>query len=258
MITHGNSGGPLISLVTGKVVGISTAAIIDRNVKNTGFAVAARYACRVIELLRAGQDPSPPEMAIVFYKDIDDRRILKIAKVTEDSLRMGFAIGQEIRRVEGDDRAIENTTQLMHGLRGRLTQASLVVGEGAQEKRVAGAVPPAARVTERRGVFAGGALFSDNLALSDMSFQLPPIAVHYVEEGSLAASEEIHPLDALETIDGQPVSRVGEVHALFDRAKREGRPAALTLRRFDFEPRLMSVLVERKLDVSRLEWVGEQ
>ena len=48
-VDSGNSGGPLISLVTGKVVGINTAAMKEPKSKNTNFAVSMKYACRVLE-----------------------------------------------------------------------------------------------------------------------------------------------------------------------------------------------------------------
>jgi len=43
-INQGNSGGPLISLESGGIVGINTAGI--RGAQNTNFAVAIKYACR--------------------------------------------------------------------------------------------------------------------------------------------------------------------------------------------------------------------
>src|SRR6185436_8104784 len=58
-INQGNSGGPLISLESGRIVGINTAGI--RGAQNTNFAVASKYACRILELLQKGEDPSPPD-----------------------------------------------------------------------------------------------------------------------------------------------------------------------------------------------------
>src|SRR5215813_14735412 len=55
-INQGNSGGPLISLENGRIVGINTAGI--RGAQNTNFAVASKYACRILELLQKGEDPS--------------------------------------------------------------------------------------------------------------------------------------------------------------------------------------------------------
>jgi len=50
-INEGNSGGPLISLETGKVVGVNTAKIKEESVEGLSFAVPIPYACTIIELL---------------------------------------------------------------------------------------------------------------------------------------------------------------------------------------------------------------
>lgn len=59
-INEGNSGGPLISLETGQVVGINTAKVKEESVEGLCFAVPMLYACTILDLLRAGCDPSPP------------------------------------------------------------------------------------------------------------------------------------------------------------------------------------------------------
>jgi len=59
-INAGNSGGPLLSLETGRVVGISTAKIADEQVEGLSFAVPMPYACTLLRILQAGSDPSPP------------------------------------------------------------------------------------------------------------------------------------------------------------------------------------------------------
>ena len=75
-VDSGNSGGPLISLTSGKIVGINTAAMKEPKSKNTNFAVSMKYACRVLELLQAGRDPSPPQLPLVFFRNLDgDQRV---------------------------------------------------------------------------------------------------------------------------------------------------------------------------------------
>ena len=77
-INQGNSGGPLISLENGRIVGINTAGI--RGAQNTNFAVASKYACRILELLQKGQDPSPPDLQLVYFRDVDNRKELRVAR----------------------------------------------------------------------------------------------------------------------------------------------------------------------------------
>ena len=54
-INNGNSGGPLIDVKTGKVVGISAMGYSKPSSEGLGFAVPMVYACRVFELLREGK-----------------------------------------------------------------------------------------------------------------------------------------------------------------------------------------------------------
>src|SRR5262245_1394874 len=63
-INGGNSGGPLISLETGRVVGINTATLRDEDSHNANFAVLALHACRVLELLASGGEPRPPDIGV--------------------------------------------------------------------------------------------------------------------------------------------------------------------------------------------------
>ena len=62
-INEGNSGGPLISLETGQVVGINAAKIKQEAVEGLSFAVPMPYACTIIDLMQRGEDPSPPRTA---------------------------------------------------------------------------------------------------------------------------------------------------------------------------------------------------
>jgi S1-C subfamily serine protease len=56
-INEGNSGGPLISLETGQVVGINTAKVKEESVEGLSFAVPMPYACTILDL-RVGDNTS--------------------------------------------------------------------------------------------------------------------------------------------------------------------------------------------------------
>src|SRR5688572_16550147 len=156
-INQGNSGGPLISLETGRIVGINTAGI--RGAQNTNFAVAIKYACRVLQLLRNGADPSPPDLKLVYFRDIDNRKELKVARSYAGEGALKLLPDDVIRQVVGDGGVIENETQLLHALRGRLANSSLKVVRAGKETVVSGMKAPMRRVLEKRGVYASGVLF---------------------------------------------------------------------------------------------------
>ena len=155
-INQGNSGGPLISLESGAIVGINTAGI--RGAQNTNFALSIKYACRVLALLKKGADPSPPDLDLVYFRDIDNHKQLKVARsYAGDGLKL--LPGDVIRQVTGEDGVIENETQLLNALRGRLSGFNLKVSRGGQEAVVSGSRPAMRHVLEMRGVDpAGGGL----------------------------------------------------------------------------------------------------
>ncbi len=203
-INQGNSGGPLISLENGRVVGINTAGI--RGAQNTNFAVAIKYACRILELLQQGKDPSPPDLKLVYFRDVDDRKELKVARSYAGEGMLQLLPGDLIRQVVGVDGTIENETQLLHALRGRLDEARLLVVRSGQDMVVAGAKPPMQpRARERAGVYASGVLFGPVTIRDAPEIGVRGLMVHYVESGSIGESQEIEKSDLLEAVDGAPV-----------------------------------------------------
>ena len=257
-VDRGNSGGPLISLVTGKVVGINTAAMKEPKAKNTNFAVSMKYACRVLELLQAERDPSPPQLPIVFYRNLDGDRTVKVARSFVLPSELALRAGQVIQSVEGVKGRITNPTQLVHALRGRLDAATVVVEESGKEHRISGHLTPVKSVHNRQGVFASGILFADRNTLREVAdIALPEIEVHYVEDGSSGQAAEIDAMDFLEEVDGQAVKGLPELADRLRVAEKENRPVLLTLRRFDIASEISMSSIERRLQIEGLRWLGE-
>jgi len=228
-INQGNSGGPLISLESGRIVGINTAGI--RGAQNTNFAVAIRYACRILQLLQNGEDPSPPDLKLVYYRDVDNRKELKVARSYADDGTPGLLPGDVVRQVAGVDGTIENETQLLHALRGRLDNSSLKVLRSGQETTVAGAKTPMPRVLETRGVYVSGVLFGPITIRDALEIGSRGLMVHHVESGSIGESREIEKSDLLEAVDGAPVLDVDALYARLNDARQDGRRVTLTFKK---------------------------
>lgn len=257
-IDRGNSGGPLISLTSGKIVGINTAAMKEPKSKNTNFAVSMKYACRVLELLQAGRDPSPPQLPLVFYRNLDGERTVKVARSLLPDNEIPLRTGQVIKTVEGTLGRVTNPTQLIHALRGRLETVTLTVEENGAERRISGRLSPAENILNRKGVFASGILFAPRDTLREVAdIALPEIEVHYAEDGSTGQAAEIEAMDFLEEVDGKPVRNLTELAERLSAAAQEKRPAMLMLRRFDLAGEVSMSSIERRLDVEGLRWIGE-
>ena len=254
-INQGNSGGPLISLEHGRIVGINTAGI--RGAQNTNFAVASRYACRVLELLQQGDDPSPPDLQLVYFRDIDSRKELRVARSYAGKDVLGLLSGDVIKRVVGVDGNIENETQLLHALRGRHADFNLVVSRGGQETRVSGVKLPMHRVLEARGVYVSGVLFGPVTIRDAREIGVAGLMVHHVESGSIGESQEIEKSDMLEAVDGVPVQDLEALYAKLEEAAQTRHRLTMTFKKLYGGDALFSY-TRRSLPVSELRMIGPQ
>lgn len=252
-INQGNSGGPLISLESGAIVGINTAGI--RGAQNTNFAVAMKYACRVLRLLQQGVDPSPPDLKVVYFRDVDNRKVLKVARSYADHGAPKLLPGDIIRRAAGERRAIENETQLLHALRGKLANSSVTVMRGGKEIEVSGAKVPMRRVLEMRGVYVSGVLFGPVTVRDAPEIGARGLMVHHVESGSMGEAQEIQKSDLLEAVDGEPVRDVDALHAHLSEARAARRRVTLTLKRLAGGDTLFSYR-QRNLPAGELRIIG--
>ncbi|MFQ5546484.1 MAG: trypsin-like peptidase domain-containing protein [Acidiferrobacterales bacterium] len=227
-INGGNSGGPLISLRTGKVVGINTLSRGNEDDQNTNFAEAMKHVCRVLTLLQNGQDPSPPQLATIFFWSLDEQHELKVADTSLQTIPLQK--GDEIHGIVGIDEEIENEGQLIHALRGRLNQVSLKVKRDGKTMTLAGSLRPTMKILERPGLYFSGILIGP-ASLYDHNKLSPgqPLMVHYVESGSIGGAVEIGERDYLVSVNGYPVKSLSDLHERLLEAARTNQPAVLVL-----------------------------
>jgi S1-C subfamily serine protease len=254
-INQGNSGGPLISLESGRIVGINTAGI--RGAQNTNFAVAIKYACRVLRLLQEDRDPSPPDLKLVYFRDVDNRKELRVARSYAGDGALKLLPGDLIRQVIGESGTIENETQLLHALRGRLADSSLKVLRQDQETVVSGAKLPMRRVLEMRGVYASGILFGPVTIRDALEIGARGLMVHHVEPGSIGEAQEIEKADLLEAVDGAAVVDVDGLHARLVEALDARRRVTLTFKKLAGGDALFTY-TQRNLLLRDLRVIGPQ
>ena len=254
-INQGNSGGPLISLESGRIVGINTAGI--RGAQNTNFAVAIKYACRVLQLLQDGGDPSPPDLKLVYFRDVDNRKQLKVARSYADDGTLKLLPGDVVRQVIGESGVIENETQLLHALRGRLANSSLKVVRAGQETVISGNKLPMRRVLETRGVYASGVLFGPITIRDALEIGARGLMVHHVESGSIGEAQEIEKSDLLEAVDGAPVLDVDDLFDRLNAARKDGGRVMLTFKKLAGGDALFTY-TQRNLLLSELRIIGPE
>jgi serine protease Do len=219
-INGGNSGGPLISLESGRVVGISASILSGEETQNANFAVIGQQACTVFELLSKGEDPRPVDLGVFFYA-IAGEPSLTVADV--------YAVGEDVE-LKPRDRIVgvvgnylerETETELLDLIRGPAGATKLLIDRpGVGEV----ALPlPAARmqgVFGRRGTYAGGALFAVS-SLLDLGYLkgTPKVTVHYVAVGSVAESAGLVPFDHIISANGIKTTELNDLDQIIDAAQ---------------------------------------
>lgn len=225
-INGGNSGGPLISLVTGRVIGINTATLTDRQSQNSNFAVLALQACRVIDLLKAGADPRPASLGVSFFREGDEDS-LRVAQVFSVGAAAGLQRGDVILGLAGTAERPSSEGQLIHQLRGRPPGVQLLVRRSGRTIGIDANFPPRATPLERRGLNLGGALFavSNQRDLEEL-VSAPPVMVHAIARGSAAELARLKPYDHLVAIDGIEIHNLDDIETAV-RAHATDGPAVL-------------------------------
>ncbi|MBI4190790.1 MAG: trypsin-like peptidase domain-containing protein [Betaproteobacteria bacterium] len=254
-INAGNSGGPLISLGSGRIVGINTASI--RGAQNTNFAVAMKYACRILQLLRDGRDPSPPDLGLVYFQDVDSRKVLKVARSYAASGALQLQPGDVIKEVVGIADRIENETQLLHALRGRFDTSGIKVLRNSQELVINASKPPMPRVLAQRGVYASGVLFGPVTFRDADEIRVRGFMVHHVEPGSIGESQEVGKSDLLEAIDGEKVEDFDQLFKRLSDAQSKGGGVQFTFKRVSSNDTMFSY-TQRSLTIRDLRIIGPQ
>jgi len=254
-INAGNSGGPLISLETGHVVGISTAKIADEEVEGLSFAVPMPFVCTILTLLKAGQDPSPPAAGVEFAIDENDERTLVVANTRLETPGIDLRPEDEIVAVAG--RVVTTPTQFVDAVRSHLDDLVLTVRRDGRETRVTGKIPAAPRIIERRGLWVDGALFAPGAdfyggILSDGE----GIMVHHIEEASEAQSVGLAVYDAIERVNGRSVHSLEELERIIVEAIHKKRPIELLIIRFGNDPDRLFQYQRRYLSGENVSWVG--
>lgn len=237
-VNHGNSGGPVISLESGVVLGIATLTMNTEDVHGITLAVPMRFPCRLLQLLAEGKDPSPPDARLAFAMNTEGEMTLHVAMNYLPQGSIPLQSGDEVIAVGSPAVNVDTYTEMVDALRGHGNTATFLVRRRGVEKTITGTLPLAPQVTRRRGILLSGALLapaSPDYA-SWWAFQRPVLAVADVAGGSTAEDAGFAFGDVVISIDGQVVDSFAGVASAAKRAFDEQRELeVLVLRLFDRE-----------------------
>jgi serine protease Do len=202
-INSGNSGGPLISLVSGKVVGINSSKIARSGVEGLNFAIAAPYACRIINLLHEGRDPSPVDLPAAFFEESQAAPPV----VAEPSMHLQnnpLHPGDAVVGVVGFPKKISSLYQLQNAMRGASSPVTWRVKRNGKVIKVTFPIHHLPRVQSRTGVYMSGLVISrDTLTAENRPGKHSRLMIHYVDRGAAGSVFNFSPFQYIVSVDGK-------------------------------------------------------
>ena len=251
-INSGNSGGPLISMRSGRVVGIGTASYNDDDAENTNFAVPMTEVCDILGLLKDGRNPAPPQLDVAFY-DLRDSEELIVARSYLEPGMLDLQPGDKILTVGEDAMPVSMVNDVIHLLRGELENVTLGIIRG-NEKIVLQGRLPAHRV--RNGVVFAGMVFGRFGVRDARTFPTGhDIMVQSFVPGALAQAVGVEIHDFLLSVDGETVTAMSHVYDTLKRVT-PGDTVTLEFLRW-FEDMQMYQYVRREVVADEAKWLGE-
>lgn len=229
-LNPGNSGGPLLDLATGSVLGVNAATMSRQTSEGLNFAVPVSHVCRLISLLAAGRDPSPPEIPLLFASDDTNEDSLIVGRALPGPWADLFKPGDRIVAVNGE-RDITNLTRLLNRLRGGPDNVRFDIEREGGTVVVETTVSRQPQITDRTGVRVSGLIIAPSSEPD--AFEINPqglLVIHSVDQSSTAALNGIQPGDVIHAVNGRQFSDAGDFFRWLEGLQRDAK-LTLVLRR---------------------------
>jgi S1-C subfamily serine protease len=209
-INRGNSGGPLINISTGEIIGISSFGVEDNQGLN--FALPSYSVCKIIELFKNKKDPSSLDLKVIFSNNKEQGKFLKISEILKSESNP-LRVGDEI--IEIDGKKVENPTQLSNETRGK-TNITLKLIRENKTIELKLSPKPKGSVTERVGLIFSNVIIgekgsSTNLDINQrMNNPQGNLVVQNLRSGP--ASGKLRKFDVIQYIDGKEFKTIQSLH----------------------------------------------
>ena len=220
-INSGNSGGPLISLTDGRVIGINTSTYQpeDKGKGATAISLAEPIpaVCRIIHLLKSGADTRLRMLPLAAAVSGDDLRP-RVAQIFQVGL--GFQSGDIITRVNGSE-TVSSFPGLLNSLRGVNGEAVITVERKGQLVEVKSPVRIVPDPLKARAINLSGLIIAEPWRIDD--FEVNPrenLIVDWYEDGEEAALTGAKVSDFIVSVDGREFRKLDALYSYL-----ESRPA---------------------------------
>jgi serine protease Do len=260
-INSGNSGGPLISLSSGKVVGISSATLSKRRSEGLNFAVPMIHACKVITLLKKGIDPTPSYIPVGFAYDNDnDSELIAAAIYKKQPTSWPLKVGDELVSLANtpQDR-FKNQAMLVHELRGLRGKVDVIIKRRGKRKVVSIMSKPRTSLMKRIGVHVSGVVIApENFRDDEEANPQRRALIQDVARASIARSAGIEAYDLLISIDGESMNNPLLICQYLKRAERDKRKVRIITKENEWSYRSHSKYNSYEIKTRDVRLVGPE
>ncbi len=256
-INSGNSGGPLISLTDGRVIGINTSTYQPDGKDGSATAVSLAEPmppiCRIVELLKTTGDASLRLPPFAIATSGDDLRP-RVAQVFVANA--GLEPGDIITHINGT--AVGNYSEMLSALRGPSGGAVLSADRGGKmfDVRITTKVVP--NILNARAINLSGLIIAEAWKLDDAEVNPERnLIIDWYESGEEAALTDARVADYIVSVDGRRFTKLEALYGYLSALAPEAmikiivkRPATAD----QFYREYRHIMISR----SRLEWVEAQ
>ncbi|WP_416907207.1 MAG: S1C family serine protease [Polymorphobacter sp.] len=213
VVNGGNSGGPMISLETGKVVGIAAASYRNTDDKHstaTSLSEPIPPVCKILDLLRAGKDARFRQLPVA-YATAEDDDLPIVAKVFDKV--SGFDLGDRIVSVAGQA-GIRNASDIATALRGQTQPVPVVVERNGKEVVLTVISEVFPDVLATRSIDFSGLIISEpwRLDRAEFNHERYPV-IDFIRPGSPAEITKAYPGYQLVAVNEQGFTDLDKLHA---------------------------------------------
>ncbi len=212
IINGGNSGGPLISLTTGKVVGLAAARYrdtADEHSTPTSLSVLMPDVCPIVELLEAGHNAGLRQLPVAWATAEDDFRPI-VATVYDKSSPL--QIGDLILSVNGKG-DVRNISDLATRLRGQEGEVQLTVQRDGKSVNLTTRTALVPDLLANRALDISGLIVAEQWKLDRAEFAHEGyLVIDFIKPDSPAAMTDADASNHIVAINNRSFTRLQDLH----------------------------------------------
>ena len=213
VVNGGNSGGPMIGLDSGKVVGIAAATYRDTEDEYssaTSLSEPIGPVCKILDLLKAGKDARYRQLPVAYATAEDDDRPIVATVFNKAS---GLQLGDLIFAVAGQ-RGIRNSSDIATALRGETGPVPLVVERRGKEQMLSVMAEAFPDVLATRSIDFAGLIISEQWKLDRAEFEHERYPViDFIRPGSPAEITKANPGYQFVAVNEQSFADLDKLYA---------------------------------------------